>query len=175
MTHHSSLSWQEQTGLEDAEFFDDGAIRGSFIQAHDVGDPAASGSAWCYTHIKCDVFSRPADVGIVKGGMGTITQALAASIQTLGVTIQTNAVVERVSIENGQAVGICLEDGVDITSRIVVSNADPKRTLLKLVGDEHLPSDFVRKVTRLKTNTCWIPHCDDWQMASRPRIAEHPQ
>jgi len=146
------------TSMKDlvTEFFDDAAIQGAFIQAQDVGDPAAPGSVWCYTHIKCDMFSRPADVGIVKGGMGTITQALAASIESLGVKIQTNASVERVLIENGQAIGVRLEGGGEISSRIVVSNGDPKQTLLKLVGEEDLPSEFFRRTTRLKTNTAYL-------------------
>ncbi|MCH2212078.1 MAG: NAD(P)/FAD-dependent oxidoreductase [Fuerstiella sp.] len=146
------------TSMKDlvTEFFDSDAVRGAFIQAQDVGDPAASGSAWCYTYIKCDMFSRPADVGIVKGGMGSITQALADSIRTLGVTIQTDATVEQVLIEQGQAIGVRLQDGTDITSRIVVSNADPKQTLLKMVGEKHLPSEFFRRTTRLKTNTGYL-------------------
>jgi phytoene dehydrogenase-like protein len=146
------------TSMKDlvTQFFEDESIRGAFIQAQDVGDVAAPGSAWCYTYIKCDIFSRPEDVGIVKGGMGSITQALAASIQKLGAEIQTSAAVERVLIENGQAVGVRLEDGRDITSRIVVSNADPKRTLLKLVGEEHLPPQFAGRATRLKTNAAYL-------------------
>ncbi len=52
------------------DFFESDQAQGAFIQAQDVGDPAASGSAWCYAYIKCNVFGRPENVGIVKGGNG---------------------------------------------------------------------------------------------------------
>ena len=60
------------------QFFESEAVRGAFIQAHDIGDPGAPGSAWCYAYIKCSAFSRPENLGIVRGGMGGITQALAS-------------------------------------------------------------------------------------------------
>ena len=138
------------------EFFDDVAIRGAFIQAQDVGDPAAAGSAWCYTHIKYDVFSRPEDVGLVKGGMGGLAQALAASAQTLGVTLQCSAGVEQILIENGKAIGVRLTDGTEVSGEIVVSNADPKHTLLSLVGRDRLPGEFFGRAERLKTNTAYL-------------------
>ncbi|REJ87684.1 MAG: NAD(P)/FAD-dependent oxidoreductase [Planctomycetota bacterium] len=146
------------TSMKDlvTDYFDDPAIQGAFIQAQDVGDPAAPGSVWCYSHIKCDLFSRPEDVGIVKGGMGSIAQALAHSIESLGATIQTDATVDRVLVENGQAFGVRLDDGAEITSRIVISNGDPKQTLLKLVDETDLPTEFFRRAKRLKTNTAYL-------------------
>ena len=138
------------------EFFEDPAIRGAFIQAQDVGDPAAPGSAWCYTHIKCDMFSRPEDVGIVKGGMGGITRALAASIRADGVTLQTDADVQGILVEDGRAIGVRLADGTDVTGKIVISNADPKRTLLKLIDRQHLTPEFATRVEQLKTKATYL-------------------
>lgn len=139
-----------------AEFFESEAVRGTFIQAQDVGDPAAPGSAWCYAYIKCNIFSRPENVGIVKGGMGGITQALAAAARTRGATLQTGVEVEHILVTDGKACGAALADGTEIRSRIVVSNADPKRTFLKLVGREHLDADFVQRVERLKTEAAYL-------------------
>ena len=59
-------------------------------------------------------------------------------------------------IEDGKACGVVLEDGTEIRSRIVVSNADPKRTFLKLVPPEHLSPNFVKSTTRLKTNAAYL-------------------
>jgi len=125
------------------EFFESEPVRAAFIHAHDVGDPTAPGSAWCYAYIKCTVFSAPENVGLVRGGMGGITHALAASAQACGATLQTGASVERILVENGKAIGVALADGTEIRSRVVVSNADPKRTFLKLVDARHLDSKFV--------------------------------
>lgn len=138
------------------DFFEDEAIRGAFIQAQDVGDPAAVGSAWCYTSIKCDMFSRDEDVGLVKGGMGGIAKALAAAIAELGAEIRTESDVERVLVKGGVGGGVRLSDGTEITSKIVISNADPKRSFLQFVGSDHLPHGFTRSVERLKTNTSYL-------------------
>jgi phytoene dehydrogenase-like protein len=138
------------------EFFESEPVRAAFIHAHDVGDPTAPGSAWCYAYIKCTVFSAPENVGLVKGGMGGITNALAASARACGATLQTGATVERVLIENGKAIGVTLADGTEIRSRVVVSNADPKRTFLKLVDARHLDVKFVQRVKALKTEAAYF-------------------
>ena len=138
------------------EFFESPEARGAFIQAQDAGDPASAGSAWCYTHIKCAAFSRPADVGVVKGGMGGITTALARSAEAHGATLRTDAAVERVLVVKGRARGVRLASGEEIHSRVVVSNADPKRTFLQLVDQDDLPDAFRRTTRDLKTNAGYL-------------------
>src|ERR1700730_9674532 len=88
--------------------------------------------------------------------MGGITKAVAAAARSYGATIQTGMVVERVLVEEGRVAGVRLIDGTEIRSQVVVSNADPKRTFLHLVGSEHLPADFFRKVERLKANAAYL-------------------
>jgi len=88
--------------------------------------------------------------GHVMGGMGAITQALAASGKKLGVEIRTSSAVAQVDIRNGAARGVILEDGREIRSRIVLSNADPKRTFLKMVPAEELPDDFLHAIRGIK-------------------------
>ena len=77
--------------------------------------------------------------GHVMGGMGSITQALAASGRKLGVEIRTSASVAQIDVRDGRARGVVLEDGTEIRARIVLSNADPKRTFLKMVPASELP------------------------------------
>ena len=139
-----------------ADFFESEAMRAGFIQAHDVGDPGAPGSAWCYAYIKCNIFGKSENTGIVKGGMGGITQALAAAARTRGVRIKTGALVERITAEAGSATGVVLADGTQIHSRIVVSNADPKRTFLKLLAAEELEPAFRQRIKNLKTNAAYL-------------------
>jgi len=88
--------------------------------------------------------------GHVMGGMGAITQALAASARTLGVEIRTSLPVAQVDVCNGKARGVVLEDGTEIRGRIVLSNADPKRTFLKMVAASDLPGDFLDSVRAIK-------------------------
>src|SRR2546427_5862957 len=138
------------------EFFESEPVQAAFIHAHDVGDPAAPGSAWCYAYIKCTMFSPPENVGLVRGGMGGITQAMAASARARGATLQTGAQVERILVENGKAIGVALADGTEIRSRMVVSNADPKRTFLKLVDARHLDSRFTQRIKSLRTEAAYL-------------------
>ncbi len=88
--------------------------------------------------------------GHVMGGMGAITQALAASGQKLGVEIRTSAPVAHINVRDGRARGIVLEDGTEIRARIVLSNADPKRTFLKLVAASELPNEFLHSIRGIK-------------------------
>src|SRR5258706_3175344 len=82
--------------------------------------------------------------GHVMGGMGAITEAMAAAARELGVAIRTNASVARIDSRQGRARGIVLEDGTEIRARNVSSNADPKRTFLNMVEESELPQDFVQ-------------------------------
>src|SRR5215470_2967498 len=88
--------------------------------------------------------------GHVMGGMGAITQALAASAKTLGVEIRTSSSVAQVDVRNGRARGVILEDGTEIRARVVFSNADPKRTFLGMIPEGDLPVDFVCAVRGIK-------------------------
>jgi phytoene dehydrogenase-like protein len=88
--------------------------------------------------------------GHVMGGMGAITQAMAASGQKLGVEIRTSAPVAQIDVRDGRARGVVLEDGTEIRARIVVSNADPKRTFLKMVAASELPEDFLHSIRGIK-------------------------
>jgi phytoene dehydrogenase-like protein len=77
--------------------------------------------------------------------MGGVTQALAASARASGATIIVGRPVARVLLDGARAVGVSLADGASIHARAVVSNADPRRTMLDLVGAEHLTdSDAAR-------------------------------
>jgi len=88
--------------------------------------------------------------GHVMGGMGSITQALAAAGKKLGVEIRTAAPVARIDVRNGRARGVVLEDGTEIRARMVLSNADPKRTFLKMLSAHELPEDFLFAVRGIK-------------------------
>jgi phytoene dehydrogenase-like protein len=88
--------------------------------------------------------------GHVMGGMGAITQALAASGKALGVEIRTSVPVAQIMTRGGQATGVALADGTEIRARMVLSNADPKRTFLGMLPARELPEDFVHAVRGIK-------------------------
>jgi phytoene dehydrogenase-like protein len=88
--------------------------------------------------------------GHVIGGMGSITQAMAASARTFGAEIRTSAAVAQIDVRNGRVRGVILEDGSEIRARIVLSNADPKRTFLKMIAAQDLPQDFLHAIRSIK-------------------------
>lgn len=88
--------------------------------------------------------------GHVLGGMGAITQAMAAAAREFGAEIRTSAPVARIAVRGGSACGVELESGERLEARAVVSNADPKRTFLALVDAADLPGDFRRAIEGIK-------------------------
>jgi len=86
----------------------------------------------------------------VMGGMGAITQALASAGRKLGVEIRTVSPVAQIEIRDGRARGVVLEDGTEIGARIVLSDADPKRTFLKMVAASELPTEFLHSIRGIK-------------------------
>jgi phytoene dehydrogenase-like protein len=94
--------------------------------------------------------ARQGFVGHVMGGMGAITSAMAAACASKGVEVRTRSEVQRVLVRDGRAEGVLLADGSEIGARIVVSNADPKRTFLKLVAPNELEPEFVAAVRGIK-------------------------
>jgi phytoene dehydrogenase-like protein len=88
--------------------------------------------------------------GHVMGGMGSITQALAASGKKLGVEIRTGATVAHIDVRGGRARSVVLDDGAELRTRMVLSNADPKRTFLGFLDAKELPEDFLLAVRGIK-------------------------
>jgi phytoene dehydrogenase-like protein len=88
--------------------------------------------------------------GHVMGGMGSITQALAAAGRKFGVEIRTSASVAQIGVHNGRASRVVLDDGTEIRGRMILSNADPKRTFLKMIAPRELPEDFLFAVRGIK-------------------------
>ncbi len=88
--------------------------------------------------------------GHVLGGMGAITQAMASAARGFGAEIRTGAPVARILSRGGRVRGVALEDGTEIESAVVLSNADPKRTFLTLIEPAELPADFRAKVEGIK-------------------------
>ncbi|MCX6630485.1 MAG: NAD(P)/FAD-dependent oxidoreductase [Candidatus Solibacter sp.] len=87
--------------------------------------------------------------GFVRGGMGTVAEAIAASARAKGVEIRVNAPVAKVLVRGGRARGVVLE---------VASNLDPKRTFLRLLDPADLDPEFVRAIRnfRIEGTSCKI-------------------
>ena len=88
--------------------------------------------------------------GHVMGGMGSIAQALASSARNFGAEIVTSAPVARIETKGGRARGVVLDDGTEIHARMILSNADPKRTFLQMLSEKDMPGDFLSAIRGIK-------------------------
>jgi phytoene dehydrogenase-like protein len=88
--------------------------------------------------------------GLVRGGTGAISNAIASAAREVGVEMRTEAAIAKIIVENGRAKGVVLENGEEIHANVVSSSVDPRLTFMKMVGSEHLPADFVEDVGRYK-------------------------
>lgn len=113
--------------------------------------PYSPGTAYVlFHHVMGETEGAQGVWGYVRGGMGTVTQALAQSLQSVGGTILTDAEVDHVAVQEGRATGVVLADGREFKAKRILSNADPIRTFLKMVGTQHLPTEFAEGVRNIR-------------------------
>lgn len=115
------------------------------------GGPRSPGTAYILLH-HCmgGVAGKRGVWGFVDGGMGAVSEAIAAAAREHGAEIRTGAAVARVLVREGEAAGVVLESGEEIGARIVASNCDPKLTFLRLVERAELPDDFLGAIERFR-------------------------
>jgi phytoene dehydrogenase-like protein len=114
--------------------------------------PMSPGSAYVLLHhYMGDVDGNIGAWGFARGGMGSITKALAASLTAAGGEIRVSAGVETILVQGGRAVGVALTNGDELRANRVISNMDVKRTMLTHVAEADLPADYVASVRRFKT------------------------
>jgi all-trans-retinol 13,14-reductase len=82
----------------------------------------------------------------VLGGISTWVDALVGQIKAHGGTIHTNRPVTRIVVEGNRVTGVVDGAGVQVPASAVVASGGARETFLKLVGEEHLPAEFVRQV-----------------------------
>lgn len=86
----------------------------------------------------------------VRGAMGSITQALARVAAKRGATIRTDAEVAQIMVSDGRVTGVALVNGEEIDANLVLSNADPKRTYLKLLDAKDVPEEYRQSISEIK-------------------------
>ncbi len=112
--------------------------------------PSMPGTAYVlFHHVMGECDGARGVWGYVRGGMGGISQALAAAARGFGAEVRCNAPVDRILTRAGRAQGVVLADGTEIAARRVVSNADAHVTFLRLLDAKELPPDFVEAVRHI--------------------------
>ena len=137
-------AWFESAPLKAAFGFD--AVVGNFAS------PYAPGSAYVLLHhVIGEVNGKPGQWGHALGGMGAISEAMAAEARLRGVAIDCDAEVAKLAVKNGRASGVVLRDGREIAARAVAANVNPKLLFLDLVEPQQLDADFLE---RMKSYRC---------------------
>ena len=136
------------------EFFESEEVKAPLSVGGVVGTnagPRTPGTAYVkYHHILGNLDGHQGAWGFVRGGMGAVAHAIASSAKEHGGEILTNAEVAKIEIIDGAARGVHLQDGRSFEANVVLSNADPHRTYLGLVGEEHLPAELVEGLRKLR-------------------------
>ncbi|MGI9590193.1 MAG: phytoene desaturase family protein [Myxococcota bacterium] len=136
------------------EWFESDAVKGA-LAAGGVRDitwgPKEAGTAYVllyYWALSNSGNFRSA--GQVKGGMGALTSALAASARSLGAEIRTESPVARVELTQGRATGVLLESGEKLAANVVLSSAPPRTTFVELLEPRLLSATLVKHVGNIK-------------------------
>lgn len=132
------------------KYFTSAQIRGFYTFFGIVsiwGGPSTPGTAYLFGYHASGEFEGTfGRWAFPKGGMGSITAALEKGARAHGVEFLTSAPVAEILVEGGAAKGVLLQDGRQFQAKSVMSNADPKRTLGKLVPQKALTGEFRSKV-----------------------------
>ena len=116
------------------------------------GGPRSPGTAYILLHHSMGgVAGHRGLWGFVRGGMGSVAEAIAASARAKGAAVRTHAAVDRVLVRNGRAFAVVLANGEEIEATIIASNLDPKATFLRLIEESALEPDFVSTVRRFRS------------------------
>lgn len=123
-----------------------GGILGSFV------GPRAQGTSFVFLHHQLGVSNGTFRAGgLVRGGIGNLPQAIARAAQKFGAEIRTGVEVAKIVTKNDAASGVLTNTGDEIRGQIVISNADVKRTFLKLVGPTYLDPEFLLQVQNIRS------------------------
>jgi phytoene dehydrogenase-like protein len=91
--------------------------------------------------------------GFQEGGMGAVAAAIERAARSHGAEIRTGARVAQVKVAGDRVTGVVLENGDEIDAKVIVSTVHPRTAFLDLVGEKHLPSDFVSDIAHWKSRS----------------------
>jgi phytoene dehydrogenase-like protein len=136
------------------ELFESSLLKGALALDAVLGTnlgPRSNNSVLALLHRLSGQAAGNDGLSLPAGGMGAISEAMAAAARAAGATIRTGSAVRRITLEGDRVSGVELENGEKIAAGTVVSNADPARTLLGLLGARHLETGFVHRIRHFRS------------------------
>jgi phytoene dehydrogenase-like protein len=137
------------------EAFETDAVRGAIASRgvrYTAMGPWSAGSAFVFLNdVAGNDGGASGETTFARGGPGALAEALVAGAKAFGAEIRTGVEVARVITRDHRAVGVALASGEEIRSRVVVSAADPKRTLTTLIDPVVLGPELVWRGGNIRT------------------------
>ena len=158
------------------EYFESEIVKAHLAGSSIIGTalgPRSPGSAYVLLHHYMGSIDGAVGAwGFARGGMGAITQALAASLRASGGTVRSSAPVEQILVRNGRATGVVLSGGEEISRRY---------RGLESGREAHLPQDRGAAAPAAGVHRAGAALQDPWllgQAQHRPRrsapLSVHP-
>lgn len=139
-------SWFESDALKGILGLE--CVIGNFV------DPYQAGTAYVLLHHAFgEVNGRTGAWGHARGGMGAVTQAMAAFASARGADIETDAAVREIRVDEGHACGVTTEAGQTIGARVVAANVHPQLLLTRLLDPALLPADARRRIQGYRSHS----------------------
>lgn len=142
------------------EWFESDELKATLATDAVIGanaSPAMPGTAYIlFHHVMGECNGVRGVWGYMRGGMGGLSQALAASCRNLGVQIFTETGAKAIWTQNGAVKGVIAEGGKEFLADTVISNADPNVTFRKLMDEAELPEEFLRNVKRINYDSASV-------------------
>ncbi len=136
------------------EYYETDVIKAAFSGSGIIGTALgihSPGTAYVLLHhYMGEVDGNVGSWGFARGGMGAVSRSIAGAFQAAGGELRTEAGVARIIVNGGKVTGVALENGDEISGRVVVSAMDVKRTFLNCMDRKDLPEDFYRRVENFK-------------------------
>lgn len=136
------------------QWFESDELKAVLVYSCSVGSfagPRTPGTAYALLHRLIAEGKGAGGWGFVRGGMGGLSQSIARAAEQYGATVRTGEEVQQILVRGGRAVGVLLKGGEQIRAKVVASNADPKRTFLKMMNPDDLDPEFLQEVKNIKT------------------------
>ena len=136
------------------EYFESDVVKATFAGSGIIGTALgvqSPGTAYVLLHhYMGDVDGQMGAWGFARGGMGSVSKALAAALAAYGGEVKVSAPVARINVRGGRARGVVLDNGDEFEAPVVISGLDPKRTFLKLMDPRDLNPKLVKSAKDFK-------------------------
>lgn len=139
------MQWQASTPVQLlGELFESEEVKVHFLSRMTVLGfaPDQFGQGWI-----CLFRILKAEAPICVGGSQQLAHGLRSVVEAHGGVVQTGMEVKRVLLRGNKATGVELKDGTRLdAAKAVITNVEPKKSFLKMVGEEFLPPSFATRV-----------------------------